>query len=104
MLAEKLNDGLLVTLNDRYVFVNQRLADMLGYTPQELIGTDIQEIVPPDQYKLMLEHQRRRIDGGDEDACYETVFITRAGDKLPVELSVSLTEWDGQPAGMKKYS
>lgn len=100
MLAEKLNGGLLVTLNGRYVFVNQRLADMLGYTPQELIGTDIQKVVPPDQYKLMLEHHHRHIDGSDEDACYETVFITRAGDKLPVELRVSLTEWDGQPAGM----
>ena len=45
-LVETMNDGLTVTDEiGRLTYVNQRIAEMLGYSPEELIGHFVADFV-----------------------------------------------------------
>jgi len=99
-LIENANVGILVNHRGRHVFANSRLLAMLGYSADELRQTGIQELVHPDEYQKVMERFRDRHAGRPAPNVYETVFVTRDGQPVPVELTVTLTHWEGEPAGL----
>jgi PAS domain S-box-containing protein len=55
-LVENIGNGIAtIDLDGRYVFVNQALCDMVGYSEKELIGKRFAEFLHPDDKKRMLE-------------------------------------------------
>lgn len=99
-LAENANDGILVNLDGRHVYANRRLAEMLGYTPEELLGTALPDLVHPDEQPKVEERYRRRLAGEAVTSQYETVFVTKGGTAVPMEINAARTEWQGQPAAL----
>ncbi len=99
-LAENANDGILVNSDGQHVFANQRLANLLGYTLEELRQTGIKELVHPDEYEKVVERFRARMAGGPAPSQYETVFVAKDGRAIPVELNAARTVWQGKPAGL----
>lgn len=100
-LAENANDGILVALDDgRHVFANRRIADMLGYTVAELIGTTAKDVVHPDEQEKVIARRDQRANGGVPPIQYETVFISKTGKPVPVELTAATTTWRGRKAGL----
>ncbi len=99
-LIENANVGILVNHRGRHVFANSRLLAMLGYSADELRQTGIQELVHPDEYQKVMERFRDRHAGRPAPNVYETVFVTRDGQPVPVELTATLTHWEGEPAGL----
>ena len=100
-LAENLMDGLLVNVEGKHVFVNRSLATMLGYeNAAELLGTTIEDVIYPGEFMKVLERQQGQLKGIDTDSQYETIFKTKQGAPLPVELNATITEWKGKKAGM----
>ena len=99
-LAENANDGILVNSNGQHVFANQRLAGMLGYSLEELRHTGIRELVHPDEYDKVASRFRARLVDEAVPSQYETVFVTKNGAALPVEINATKTVWQGRPAGL----
>ncbi len=99
-LTENANVGILVNSGDRHVFANPRSLAMLGYTLKEIRQTGIKELVHPDEYEKISQRFRDRQAGKPAPSLYETVFMTRDGQPVPVEISVALTTWEGEPAGL----
>jgi len=99
-LAENANDGILVNSDGRHVFANRRLADLLGYTLEELRDTGIKELVHPDEYDKVTGRFRARMAGEPVPAQYETVFVAKDGKAIPVEINAARTVWQGKPAGL----
>jgi len=99
-LIENANVGILVNHRGRHVFANSRLLAMLGYSADELRQTGIQELVHPDEYQKVMERFRDRHAGRPAPNVDETGFVTRDGQPVPVELTVTLTHWEGEPAGL----
>ncbi|MBW1717919.1 MAG: PAS domain S-box protein, partial [Deltaproteobacteria bacterium] len=97
-LVEGINDGYLVVQNERVVFANQRAAEMIGYAVGERIGRHIREFLSPEAIKEVLEKYELRLLGETVPQQYETVLLRKDRTKLPVELGVTLTLYEGSPA------
>ncbi|MHB1140148.1 MAG: EAL domain-containing protein [Sulfuricaulis sp.] len=100
-LAENAGEGILVNMDGRHVFTNRRLAEMLGYRDAgELLNTTVSDVVHPEELERVSASFRRRIAGESVPNQYETLFITKQGRAVPVEISATLTSWRGRPAGL----
>jgi diguanylate cyclase (GGDEF)-like protein/PAS domain S-box-containing protein len=100
-LAENAGEGILVNMDGRHVFANRRLAEMLGYRDAgELLNTTVRDVVHPDEFERVSGRFRRRVAGEKEPSQYETVFVTKQDRAVPVEISATITAWQGQPAGL----
>jgi diguanylate cyclase (GGDEF)-like protein/PAS domain S-box-containing protein len=100
LVAENVHDGILVNVGGRHVYANRRMAEMLGYAPDELLGTALEDLVHPSEVALIHDRFRRRLLGEPVPAQYETVFISRHGEPVAVEIAATKTTWRGEPAGL----
>lgn len=99
-LTENANVGIMVNHQGKHVFANQQLLRMLGYTLEEFRATGIKELVHPDEYEKIMNRFRQRMQGKDVTPVYETRFLAKQGQEVPVEISVTKTTWEGEPAGL----
>lgn len=100
-LASNAMDGYLVNQNGKHVFANDSLAHMLGYDhADDLIGTTIKDVVFPSELDRVLENAKARARGQHVESQYETLFCTKSGEPIAVELNATRTVWGGQAAGM----
>ncbi|MHB8453709.1 MAG: sensor domain-containing protein [Acidiferrobacterales bacterium] len=97
-LTENANDGILVAVNEQHVFVNRRLETMLGYDAKELLGSTTRDVVHPEEYDGVIVRSRLRENGGVVPTLYETVFRTKSGARVPVEITAAATTWHGKRA------
>ena len=106
LILESVGDGIYgIDLYGRMTFVNQAAAKTLGYTPEELTGRDLHEVVyrsradgtPYAKYAspiLMAMHRSTAIRMRDE------VFWRQDGVPIPVDYSASPMLEDGRISGM----
>jgi len=99
-LTENAQEGIFVALDGKHMFANRYATERLGYRPGTLVGTVTADIVHPDEYAPVRERYLRRMAGEPQPTRYETAFITRDGQRLPVEINVGSTTWQGQTAGV----
>ena len=91
--------GLYILQNNRLVYVNQRMAEMIGYPSKDLmVMRDISELVHPDDRALVRENIRKRIEGEVPRLQYEFRMLKKNGETLFVEVLSSYTTYGGQPA------
>lgn len=97
-LTDNAYDGILVHSQGQHVFANQSVGQMLGYGPDELIGTGIEDIVHAAYRRRTLEYYAKRMRGEFVPAQHESEFLRRDGGAVPVELTAARTTWHGRPA------
>jgi PAS domain S-box-containing protein len=88
-----------VGIDGRWLRVNRRLGEIVGYEPEELLETTFQEITHPDDLEGDLAHLRRLL--ADELRTYTTEkrYLRRDGSIVWVNLTVSLVrDASGEPA------
>ena len=97
-LFEQSNDAVfLLDLAGVHLDVNQRAADMLGYTPQEIAGLSLWEIVVPSEH-TQSETVLAGLLSNQHFPPYERLFRKKDGTVVPVEINVELVrDGDGQP-------
>lgn len=86
-------------LDGRWLKVNRKFCDILGYSEQELLGMTSMELTVADDLEVSLAYNRR-ISGGDVDS-YTREKRYRRGNGAPVwvELSVTVVRGsDGEPS------
>ena len=87
-LFEQSHDAVfLLDLNGRHIAANQRAAEMLGYTVEEiqnLAVTDL-SVEMPESEKIL-----QQLMAGEHIPAYERLFRKKNGDVFPVEVSVEL--------------
>ncbi len=100
-LAENANDGIFV-LNEKgeNVYVNQRTAEITGFSIKELLNIGIKDLIHPDELPATMEICRKRLEGIQMQAQHESVFVRKDGRNIPIEISCSKTIWHDQPAIM----
>jgi PAS domain S-box-containing protein len=88
----------LVTPNGQFLKVNAALCDLLGYTRDELIGTEFQSLTHPDDLALNLEYVRQTLQGAAQTYQLEKRYVHKDGHVVWAWLSVSLVrDADGAP-------
>ena len=78
-----------VDLSGRFVHVNKRLCEMLGYAREELLGKSVAEISHPDD-RLNTENNRVRLAAGEIDSFKaEKRYLRKDGTSLWVHRTVA---------------
>jgi len=96
--VEEMNDGYCVLQASRIVFANARSAEMFGYAQGEVIGKTLQELLPPEIVKGLVEVHARRRRGESVPPQYETTLARKNGTARWVEFGARLIEYGGKPA------
>jgi len=98
-IVQSMNEGILLEdATGHITFVNPKTEELLGYTAEELTGWHWQTIVPPEYVAEIEEEVAKRFRGIASQ--YETVVLTRAGDRLPVSISARPLFEGGQFSGV----
>ncbi len=81
LVVESLSEGIWVIDQDACTsFVNPRMAEMLGYAPEEMIGTSLYSFLSSSCGAAMRDRLKCRRDGAREQ--YECEFIRKEGDRI----------------------
>jgi len=89
-----------VGLDGRWLLVNQRLCDIVGYTPAELELRTFQEITHPDDLEAALQYVHEMLIGNIQTYAMEKRYFRKDGSIVWINLTVSLTH---TVAGEPKY-
>jgi len=97
-LVERANDGITIVQDTLLKYANPRLAEITGYTVEEMIGTPLTKYIHPDEVPKVIDRYERRIAGEDVPPRYETALRHRDGSKIEVELNAGIITYQGRPA------
>ena len=87
-IVETANEGVwVVDADQKTTFVNRRMATMLGYTPEEMAGRDIEPFVADDSLQAM-RRQLGKLRQGQSNV-FEHRLRTRSGEDLWALVSAS---------------
>jgi PAS domain S-box-containing protein len=89
-----------VGVDGRYLRVNQRLCDIVGYTEPELCARTFKDITHPDDLDRDLGAMRDMLDGKIQTHSIEKRYLRKDGSMVWVDLTVSLVR---EPSGRPKY-
>jgi PAS domain S-box-containing protein len=86
------------TLDRRYLAINQRFCDLLGYTRDELMQMDTRAITHPDDRDADDDHREQLLAGNIDTYTAEKRFVRKDGAVIWVNRTISLARDDaGQP-------
>lgn len=100
ILAEASFAGIYIHQNGRFVYVNQRLAEMLGYTPAEMLGEKFWTFVHPDDRDFVKERGLARSRGEHASPEYEFRAICKNGETKWLQLLATTIAFRGSTANM----
>jgi PAS domain S-box-containing protein len=90
-LVRTIQDGLILIKDGKIYYANKTIADMLGYSLEEMVGEEILKCVAEYHKDLVYERYKKRIQGKFVPAHYEIDLLHKDGNKvIPVSLNVSL--------------
>lgn len=99
-VIEQSNDGIYVLQDNRFVFTNNRFAEITGYQQEDLSGPDFnfKKIVAPEGLKIIEERETMRKQGLEPDSRYTFKGLRKDGHKRDFEVSVTRVDWVGKKA------
>lgn len=101
--ASKAKIGIAVIQNDQdrkgvLKYVNQGVADMTGCTREELLKKTIKNIIHPDNLNDVWKIFTEGLLENESSRTYQFWGINKKGEKVPIEISTGVTEFDGKRA------
>lgn len=91
--------GIYVIQDNRFIYVNQRLADLFGYTQDELCaGLGPMDLTAPEHRALARQEIESRVTGKTQESFYHFHGITKDGRQLDAEVFGVSTSFSGRPA------
>ena len=100
VLVERANDGIAIIQEGTLTFLNQRVADLIGYEIEELIDTPIMQYIHPDVRDEVMERYQRRMRGESVPAVYESAFLRKDGSTSYAEVNAGLITYQDQTADL----
>jgi diguanylate cyclase (GGDEF)-like protein/PAS domain S-box-containing protein len=92
--------GIYIHRDGRLLYVNDRLAEMLGYSPDEVLGTIFWDLVHPEDRELLRDRDEARSMGREVVPRYEFRALCKSGHSKWMEVLASTIGYDGGTACM----
>jgi PAS domain S-box-containing protein len=91
--------GVITIIQDRQIkYVNPQVTELIGYTPDEVVGTSFSHYIHPDELPKLAKYYLRRIAGEDVPNIYKTVIRHKNGSDVPIEIKASVVQYQGRLA------
>jgi diguanylate cyclase (GGDEF)-like protein/PAS domain S-box-containing protein len=87
-----------MSLDGRYLRVNRKLCDLLGYTQAELLGKTARDVSHPDDYEAGLARRKKLLSGEAAEISAEKRYLRKDGAIVYANRSASVVRGpDGEP-------
>ncbi|MGK7917168.1 MAG: PAS domain S-box protein, partial [Prochloraceae cyanobacterium] len=90
-----------VALTGKLLMVNQKLCQLLGYTPGELTRLKVQDLTHPDEWGIAIPLTQRMLEEKIESFSYEKRYVRKDGCYIWVNVTVSIVR---DSLGEPKYT
>ncbi|ANH67478.1 hypothetical protein ABE85_07675 [Mitsuaria sp. 7] len=90
--------GIYIMQDEQFVYANATWAAIVGYTPEELQGMTLRELVAPDMYETVLHRYYQRLHGEVQSMRFHTRGVHRDGHIVDIEIHGSRMTFRGRPA------
>jgi len=97
-LVDKANDGIVIVVGEEIEFCNEEIAEMVGTTPEDAEGRSAFEFISESDQDTVKQAYARRASGEVDSTRYEIDLKTVDGERIPVEVSSSLVQYEGDTA------
>ncbi|MCH7963994.1 MAG: PAS domain S-box protein [Bacteroidetes bacterium] len=84
-------EGIVISDGGKIVDVNDQLAKMMGYKPEEIIGKSAMEFVAPESRELVMNNIKSGTEGS-----YEHFALKNDGSIFPVEVQAKMLPYEGR--------
>ncbi len=96
---EKSLVGIYVIQEKKFVYTNQRLADIFGYERGELLKIQsILDVISSDYHEATQKEYQKRLDGIPNESAHELMIIRKTGETRWVEILGIKTSFNDKPA------
>jgi len=92
-------NGISVLQDQRFVYANPAVCEVLGYTSEELVGKSVFSVVPPAYHSLLGGRIAFR-EGAGRNPPVEWQVLHKDGTLIPVESISTAVSYHGRPAAM----
>ena len=99
-LVENSRDGIVILQDGVMKFVNTASLEIVGYTPEELLGIDFLKVVTPEDREMVMKRYADRMAGKEVPSIYEMALIRKDGITVPVEVNATFINYEGRPADL----
>jgi len=99
-LVERASDGIMISQDREFKFVNKRLADLLGYTVSDMIGMDIGQVMLPEDREFIMQSYENRVSGRVPQELYQGRLQAYDGRIILVEFNATTIDYEGRPASL----
>jgi diguanylate cyclase (GGDEF)-like protein/PAS domain S-box-containing protein len=106
-LVEHTPQGLAILQDGRFVFVNQAMTSINGYTPEEMLAMapeDIVTLIHPEDCSLVQEYFEDRLAGKPRPQRYEYRIMHSDGVTRWIEVTTTVFTYQGRPALQATYT
>ncbi len=97
-MIDEASTPVFVVQDGRIRFANKVVFEVFGYSPEELIGTGIDQYLTEEERERIMELYRERLSGKPIKKRFEMSLKHKNGRRVVVELEVNLVSYDGFPA------
>lgn len=98
LLAETATCGIGIYQGNRFRYINPCASEITGYSMDELLSMDVEQLVPPDCRALVAERAQARLRGETLPARYEIRILTKQGEERCVDFTSTVVQYKGQLA------
>ncbi len=99
-VVESALDGIIIIQDRKVRFANKQLAQLLDYSNEELINSNIEKYIHKDHFKFVSEQYVRLMAGVDKSQRYETIVVTKDQVPVDVELQIGVTSINSRKAAL----
>jgi len=100
ILGEIAGLGVVVIRGGLIQLVNSAATGFSGYRREELVGRQFVEFVTGEYEELLLEMYKKRLMAEKVPNKYNVEIRSKAGVRIPVEITASLIDFEGRPADL----
>ncbi len=98
LLVENVNDAIVISQKDKFIYYNRQFPAMLGYQYRELMGANFKQVYTPAGVKKLYARQKLRAQGEAVPQRYETQLQKKNSGTVWVEISSRIIDYNGRVA------
>lgn len=99
-VVENANEAISVVQNGIIKFANAKVAEVTGYTVEELNAMPAEKLIHPDDRERVMSYHTERMKSNIAPASYELRIIDKQGRTRWLERHATTITWEGEPAAL----
>jgi PAS domain S-box-containing protein len=104
LVVEYANEGILITQDNFFRYVNPKAVKILGHSEEELMSLPFVDFIHPDDKEMVMERHLKRIKGDSVPHYYFCRIVDSEGNTKWLEVNSVLITWMGRPATLAFFN